>query len=144
MKKYILFIVVFIFFVLSGSMAQTKTEKAVAEAAEKFRLAMVSGSKEDLEFIIMEQLSYGHSGGQVDNKKEFIDKFITGKSDFVTIRITEQTIQIIKKTAIVRHILFAETNDNNKPSTVKLKVILVFVKSNGQWKLAARQAVKQA
>lgn len=143
MKKYILLFVLLLNFALSESQAQTKTEKAVSEAAENLRLAMISGNKVDLDNITMEQLSYGHSGGHVEFKKEFMEKFISGKSDFVSINITDQTIQIIKKTAIVRHILVAEISDNNKPSTIKLKVMLVFLKSHGHWKLVARQAVKQ-
>jgi hypothetical protein len=39
--------------------------------------------------------------------------------------------------------LSAETNDNNKPATVHLKILLIFVKDGGEWKLLARQAVKQ-
>ena len=122
--------------------AQSKSEKAVEQAAEKLRLAMISGNGADLANIVVDQLTYGHSGGHIDDKKEFVQKLNGGGSDFVSINITEQTVQVINKTGIVRHILTAETNDNNKPATVHLKVLLVFVKSHGQWKLAARQAVK--
>ncbi len=54
----------------------------------------------------------------------------------------DQVIVVTRKTAIVRHILSAETSDNNQPGRVKLKVMLVFVKLSGHWKLIARQAVK--
>jgi hypothetical protein len=104
---------------------------------------MVSGNANDLESIVMDELTYGHSGGHVEGKKEFIEKLTSGKSDFVSINLSEQTIQITKKTGIVRHNLTAETNDNNKPATVHLKILLIFVKDDGQWKLLARQAVKQ-
>ena len=62
--------------------------------------------------------------------------------DFVTIDITDQTIDIVGKTAIVRHQFNATTNDGGKPGIVKLKVLLIFQKENGVWKLLARQAVK--
>ena len=68
---------------------------------------------------------------------------MSGKSVFKKIDLSEQTIQIVGKTAIVRHILNAETHDAGKdPSTVKLKVMTVWVKQSGKWKLLARQAVK--
>jgi hypothetical protein len=35
-----------------------------------------------------------------------------------------------------------DTNDNNKPGTVNLGVLLVWQKQKGQWKLLARQAFK--
>ena len=59
-----------------------------------------------------------------------------------TMDLTEQTIKIIGNTAIVRHKLFAETNNRNVPATVKLGILLVFQKTKKDWKLIARQAVK--
>lgn len=124
--------------------AQSKNEKAVAIATEQLRTAMISGNKADLENIVSDKLSYGHSGGHIDNKKEFVEKLTSGKSDFVRIDITEQTISTSGKTAIVRHILTAKTNDNGKPGDVHLRILLIFQKESGKWKLLARQAVKMA
>ncbi len=124
--------------------AQSKDEKAVAAATEALRLAMISGNQQELDKVVSDKLSYGHSGGLVENKTAFLAKFASGQSDFVSINLTEQTIDVIRKTAIVRHKLTADTNDNQKPGTVNLKVMLVFVKDGGKWKLAARQAVKQS
>lgn len=143
MKKFsLVFAVSFLF--LTGIMAQTKSERAVAAAAEKLKMAMISGNQQDLEAVVMDELSYGHSSGMLDDKKLFIDKLVSGKSDFVEIDITDQSVQVINKTGIVRHTLSARTNDNNKAGTVTLKILLVFVKDHGQWKLLARQAVKPA
>jgi ketosteroid isomerase-like protein len=43
----------------------------------------------------------------------------------------------------VRHTLDADTNDNGKTGTVHLKVLLVWLKEGGEWKLLVRQAVKE-
>ena len=110
--------------------------------SEQLRKAMVDGDKAALENLAAEQLSYGHSGGHIDDKKEFVAKLTGGGSDFVTIDLTEQTVSVSGKTAIVRHILKAKTNDNGKPAEVNLRVILVWQKQGSQWKLLARQAVK--
>jgi ketosteroid isomerase-like protein len=122
--------------------AQTKQEIAVKFAVEKLTAAMISGERVALETIASSNLSYGHSGGHVEGRVEFVEKIATGKSDFVSIDITEQTISVTGKTAIVRHLLTAVTNDNGKPGNVKLKVLLVFSKEQGGWRLLARQAVK--
>ena len=122
--------------------AQSKAEKQVAAATEQLRKAMVDGDKNSLENLVTEQLSYGHSGGHIDDKKEFVAKLTGGGSDFVTIDLTEQTVSVSGKTAIVRHILTAKTNDNGKPAEVHLRVLLVWQKQGSQWKLLARQAVK--
>jgi hypothetical protein len=143
MKKFST-IFIFLVFISSTMDAQSKSEKQLAASVEKLRLAMISGNANDLENIVMDELTYGHSGGHVEGKKEFMEKLTSGKSDFVSISLSDQTLQITKKTGIVRHNLSAETNDNNKPATVHLKILLIFVKDDGQWKLLARQAVKQA
>jgi hypothetical protein len=122
--------------------AQVKQEKAVLAAVEKLRLAMVSGNEAELRAVSSEKLSYGHSGGLVENQQQFVEKFKTGASDFVTIELKNQTITISGNTAIVRHELHATTNDNNKPGEVHLRVMLVFQKQAKEWKLLGRQAVK--
>jgi hypothetical protein len=132
---------VFLIVLLHPVFAQ-KSERAVEYAVEKLRLAMIDGNKIILGEIASEQLSYGHSGGHVDDKKEFVEKIVSGRSDFVSIRLSEQKIIVSKKTAIVRHRLDAVTNDNGNPGEVHLLVMLVWQKQEGSWKLLARQAIK--
>jgi Domain of unknown function (DUF4440) len=140
MKKYIA--AALLLFIVLNTNGQKKKETAVAAAAEQLRLAMISGNRAALEAITAPQLSYGHSSGTVESQKDFVEKIASGKSDFVRIDITEQTISISSKTAIVRHQLLAATNDGGKPGEVKLKVLQVWQKQRGGWKLLARQAVK--
>lgn len=125
-----------------ASQAQPKEQKAVADAVEKLKEAMISGDRAALTAIAADSLSYGHSGGKVENKSEFVEAIASGKSDFVTIDLSEQTISIVGNTAIVRHTLNATTNDGGKPGTVKLKLLLIFTKEKTGWKMLARQAVK--
>src|SRR5688572_12420696 len=122
--------------------AQDKSTTAVADAVEQLRKAMIDPDDKTLDKLVADKLSYGHSSGQVDDKRIFIDKLVSGQSDFVSIDISEQTISITDKTAIVRHILKARTNDNGKPGEVNLRILLVWQKQNGEWKLLARQALR--
>ena len=140
-RKLIFGTIAFVFF-NTISFGQTKDEKAVADAVEQLRNAMVNGDKAVLEKLTDEKLSYGHSSGHIDDKKVFVDKLTNGSSDFVTIDLTEQTISISEKVAIVRHTLKAKTNDGGKPGEVSLKVLLIWQKGKGGWKLVARQAIK--
>ena len=141
MKKYLLS-----FLLLSvlafPAISQTKDEKAVAVAVAKLREAMISGDRWQLESITADSLSYGHSGGKVENKAEFVEAIASGKSDFVTIDLSGQTLSVVNNVAVVRHTLNATTNDGGKPGTVKLHVLTVWEKTKGGWKLRARQAVK--
>jgi len=140
MKK--LTVMLLIFAAGLGANAQSKDEVAVAAGVEKLRLAMVSGSKGDLESVLSSDLTYGHSGGKIENKDAFVDAITTKKSDFLAIELTEQTISIAGDVAIVRHILSASTNDGGKPGTVHLGIVLVWKKNKGDWKMIARRAFK--
>ena len=123
--------------------AQTNDEKAVASAVELFRKTMVDPDGKVFNGLISESLSYGHSNGLVEDKKTCIESMVTGKFNFESLELTEQTIKIVDKTAIVRHTFFAHTHDAGKdPGTVKLKVLQIWQKENGNWLLLARQAVR--
>ncbi|HRG82816.1 MAG TPA: nuclear transport factor 2 family protein [Chitinophagaceae bacterium] len=141
MKQFL--IVLFTLTVFINVQGQSKAESQVANATKELTKAMVDGDRATLEKLAADQLNYGHSGGHIDDKKEFVEKIASGNSDFLSIDITEQTITISGKTAIVRHILTAKTHDKGKDlADVHLRVILVWQKLGGQWKLLARQAVK--
>ena len=122
--------------------AQSKDEQAVASAVESLRKAMVDGDSVQLDKIADKELTYGHSGGNIQSKAAFIHAFTSGQSDFVTIDLSGQTIQLYGSTAVVRHTLSASTNDGGKPGTVKISVMTVWQKQKKDWKLIARQAVK--
>ena len=122
--------------------AQSKNEQAVTSAVESLRRAMVDGDSVQLDKITDKELTYGHSGGNIQSKAAFIHSFTSGQSDFVSIDLSGQTIQVYGKTAVVRHTLSASTNDGGKPGTVKIAVMTVWQKQKKDWKLIARQAVK--
>src|SRR6218665_3996723 len=110
------------------AIAQSRDEQAVAAAAEQLRTAMVSGDSTVLAGLTLPQLSYGHSGGHIDDRTEFVHKIVSGKSDFVTIDIADQHIDVVSNVAVVRHKFHATTNDNGKPGTVDLSVMLIWQK----------------
>jgi ketosteroid isomerase-like protein len=123
--------------------SQSSDEKAVSAAVEKLRTALISADKTQLESIAASELSYGHSSGKIETKTEFVEALVSGKSDFIDITLSEQTIKVVGNTALVRHNLSGNTNDPGKgPGTVKLHILLVWVKQGKDWKLLGRQAVK--
>lgn len=124
------------------AVAQTKQEAEVAGAVEQLRQAMISGDSVQLTNIVAEDLTYGHSGGKIENKTAFVHAFVSGSSDFVTIELTDQKIRVYENTGVVTHLLNAKTNDRGVPGTVTLSILTVWHKNKGKWQLVARQAVK--
>ena len=126
----------------NSGVAQNKKETAVAKAVEDLKNAMISADSAKLAALVADDLSYGHSGGKIEDKATFIQTLVSGHSDFITIELTEQNIKLYGNTAVVRHILNAVTNDNGKPGSVKLSILTVWNKQKGKWKMVARQAVR--
>lgn len=122
--------------------AQRSYEEQVQKTVAQFVKAMEDSDLKTLNSLTAAKLTYGHSSGKIETKDQFLQTFKTGTSDFVKINITDQTIDITATTAIVRHLLDADTNDNNKPGHVTLKVMTVWQKQGNKWVLLARQAVK--
>ncbi|MDR6427752.1 hypothetical protein J2738_003907 [Variovorax paradoxus] len=126
----------------AGGGASAEPAVAVAAAAERLRRAMIDPTPAALGVLVADDLSYGHSSGKVDTKASFIGDLVAGKSDFVSIAITDQTIKVAGDVAIVRHTLAADTNDSGKPGKVALKILGIWQKQGGEWKMLARQAVR--
>jgi len=141
MKK-ILTLIVVVFMSVSSLSAQSKSEKQVEEAVETMRLAMISGDRNVLNNLASDQLTYGHSSGKIESKTDFVETLATKKSDFKSITLSNQKIDVQGKTAVVRHILDGDTFDGGKPGKVHLGIVLVFAKDGSNWKLLARQAYK--
>jgi len=117
-------------------------QKEVEKAVEQLRLLMVTPDRKGLEDLAHEELTYGHSGGKVESKKEFVETLVSGKSVFRKIELKDQKIVVAGNTAVVRHRLEADTFDGGVPNTIRLHIVLVWVKEKNSWKLLARQAVK--
>ncbi len=143
MKTLLLFVAALAICGLSGTATfAQKNEKGVAEAVEKLRKAMIDPTEANLNALVSDKLTYGHSGGKVEDKAEFIRALVSNDSDFKTIDLTDQTIEIVDNTALVRHVLTAVTANKGVPATAHIGILLVWVYQKGDWKLVARQAVK--
>ncbi len=140
----------FLLFIQFDSQSQQMTKKGIKlknevwEKTQELSKAMVNADSMLLDELTDNQLSYGHSGGAIDDKKKFIHKLTSGSSDFIDITLDGADITISGTTAIVRHELNAKTLDNQVPGEVHLKVMLVWKFSKKKWKLLARQAIKLA
>ena len=119
---------------------QTGKEGAVSAAVEAWRKAMIAADKSALDKVTATELSYGHSSGRLENKAEFIEAIVTGKSGFSAIELAGQTVNVVDKIAIVRHTFNATRRKEG--DKVKLYNLTIWTQQQDQWKMLARQAAK--
>ena len=142
MKKTIFFVALLLLTSIV-TFAQSTDEKAVGEAVEKLKRAIVDVDEAVLNKLTSPMLSYGHSNGLLEDKKEFIRAITSGESHFTRLDISEQTVTISGDLAIVRHKLAGDTANKGKdPGQVKLGVLYAWQKVKGNWLLMGRQAYK--
>ena len=140
MKKLVIASLLFSLFITAS--AQDKKHKQVEEAVAMLRQAILDGDSLKLDQLTDSELSYGHSAGRLETKKEFVNSLASGESDFESMEVTDQKIVVKNKTAYVRHKIAARIKDKAAANDVKLSVLMVFHKDGKKWKLLARQAVR--
>jgi hypothetical protein len=124
----------------AASEASGETAK-VAKAVEELRAAMVAGDGARLSALVSDQLSYGHSDAHLDTKKSFLES-LAGKNAFKSMVLSNQTIELAGRNAIVRHTFDAENNlAEGKTSQSHISVLQVWTKERHVWRLLARQSV---
>jgi uncharacterized protein DUF4440 len=124
------------------SIAQSGDEAAINQAVDALSKAMVDIDRARLDALTAEKLSYGHSAGKVENKAEFIAGITDKKTIFKTITLTEPSVAVAGNNAVARHIFAADLETDGKPGTVRIGILQVWIKQEGNWKLLARQAFK--
>jgi len=122
--------------------AESADEAAVAQAVADLTKAMLAADKAKLEALVADQLSYGHSGGVVQSKAEFVGVIASKKTVYKSIDLTDVKVSVVGNDAIVRHTWDSVSESDGKSSASHIGVLQVWAKQDGKWKLLARQAFK--
>lgn len=126
----------------TSATAASADEEAVAQAVEALRKAIFEQAKPQLEALCSDKLSYGHSGGRVETKAEFIEAVMTRKTVVKSITLSEHTIAVIGTEAIARHTWESVSEADGKTTNTKIGVLQVWKKHDNAWKLLARQGFR--
>lgn len=124
--------------------AESADEAAVSAAIDNLTKAMVAADKAALEALASDHLSYGHSSGVVQDKKDFVEVIASKKTVYKTITLSDATITIDGPVAVARHVFTAEVVADGKELKPKLGVMQIWQKEGGNWKLLARQSFTKA
>mgnify|MGYP002398194742 CR=1 FL=1 len=104
----------------------------------------IFGTKDSLtlEKLLAKQVTYGHSHGNLQTRKQAIDGAVHNQSTYSDTAISDMTVIAEGTTAIVRYLFKA--NEHKKDGTVvplNFTIMMVWIKEKGDWKLMGRQAV---
>jgi ketosteroid isomerase-like protein len=126
-----------------SALAETNDPAAVAESVSALTKAMLGADRAKLESLVSDKLSYGHSSGRVESKKEFVDVIADKKTVYKSIELSKQTVDVAGNNAVVRHAWESESGTGDgKWNVSKIGVLQVWQKEASGWKLLARQAFR--
>ena len=109
-------------------------------AVEAMRAAMAAGDAKVLDTVLHDKLTYTHSDGRLQTKAQVIEE-LGGKSTFVTLTFTQQTVDITQDVGVVRHIYDSLRNmPDGKTSTAHIAVLQAWIKAKAGWQLLARSS----
>lgn len=126
----------------SSAVAQSADEVGVAKAVEALRQATLGQQRGQLEEMCHAQLAYGHSDGRVETKAQFIEGVMTRKAAVKVLTLSDHVIAVVGDNAIASHNWMSESELDGKATTTKIKVMQVWLRDGGSWKLLARQAAR--
>jgi len=121
--------------------AQTEEQKLTSTLKE-FHQALVSKNTVSINQQTDKALSYGHSNGWVENKKELIEHLENGYMGYSSFREDSIKVEVNGNLAHARFIADINATMSGKEFTFKLRVLEVWVKKGKRWVLFARQAIR--
>ncbi len=142
MMKKILYLFTLLITITFTVSAQTVDEKAIADAGNQLNQGLINRDVKGLDELVAPELSYGHSSGAIEDKAAFLKAVATGPVKYISINLTNQTIQVNGDNAITRHTQDLDLVNNGTPTKLKIGNLLVWHKYNGKWKLVAKQGFR--
>jgi len=126
----------------SIALAQSKEEKVWQRVEALTKAVFETKDSVALDDLVSSKVSYGHSSGNIEDKKTMVHNASTSKKEYKNRSFERVTIDVNDETAIIRHTFRAISVDNGKESPLDLGILQVWKKEKGKWRLWARQAVK--
>jgi len=134
-------VIVFLFNVFVVA-AQTNEEKLV-KTIKEFHEVLVKKNIVSINQQTNKDLSYGHSNGWVETKKDMLKNLETGYLTYNNFKEDSLLVVINENVAHARFVADITATLNGKTGNFHLKVLEVWVRKGKRWLLFARQAVSR-
>jgi hypothetical protein len=141
--KRLLLILMLLASVTAVAKSRIKPDSAnLKKAMTELYTAMVKKDSVTISKLVHKKISYGHSNGWIENKKEMIANLYNGKLVYTKIEQSGEQVEIVRETATVRSTMDIDAALDGKAMSFKLHVLQVWVwKDKEGWKLLGRQSL---
>jgi hypothetical protein len=126
---------------LSADSPTGNLQKEVLAAMETYKNGMIQKDGAALEKVLSPDLTYTHSGGQLQTKAEVIKSITTGSTIIEKIQFSDTKVKVYGNVALVKGRMDLWHSPTN---IVHMDVLHVWVNGPHGWQMVARQATKLA
>jgi ketosteroid isomerase-like protein len=118
--------------------AQEAAGQAVLALEDQWTDALVKANTGFLERLYTDDIVYVHTNGTVNTKSQVIEGIQSGKAKYLSVERSDVKVQDYGDTQIVTFRAVIKVNTVTLPS----RMIHVFVRRNGTWRMAAYQSTR--
>ena len=119
--------------------AASAPEKDVLAAMDAYKDAMIHKDGAALDKLLSDDLTYTHSGGQLETKADVIKSITTGKTIVEAIDFSDTTVRLYGNMALVKGKVELY---HSKTNIVHMNVLHVWRNTPHGWQMVARQATR--
>jgi ketosteroid isomerase-like protein len=118
------------------------TEKAIAGLEQQIRRAVIKGDTSILERYLADDFVGIGPNGDAADKSKTIQELKDGTVKYSAIDVTEENVRMYGDTGIYNGRGDVKLTINGQPQTADVRVTIVWLKQNGQWKRVSFQATR--
>jgi hypothetical protein len=122
--------------------AAAGTENGVAGLEQQIRIAVIKGDTSVLERYLADNYVGIGPNGIKEDKSHTIQELKDGTVKYSAIDVTEENVRMYGKTGIYNGRGNVKMTIHGQPLTADVRVTIVWVKQNGQWKRVSFQATQ--
>ena len=112
----------------------------LAKLEDERRAAMLGSDTEALDRLLHDELAYVHSTGGTDTKDSYIGALKAGTFDYKALECEDRTIKVHSDIGMVFYHMIADVEIRGTLRHLDNRVLAVWVREAGQWRLLAVQS----
>ena len=116
---------------------------AIVNAEKAWAQAALAADVATLDKLLSDDLTYCHATGAKDTKSTYLEKIRTGRPKYLELEFEKLEAKVSGDVAIANSTVHMRSVSAGAEQTVKLVLLHVYVKQQGQWRLLAHQSSKQ-
>jgi hypothetical protein len=126
----------------SAEKVTPEVQKELLAAVEVWKQAVISKDRARLAQVFHDDLSYGHTTGEVQTKAQTIDRILNNKATYEAIDVSDVNIRVYGKLALLTGKFAFHINKDGARTVSNLSGIDVWIAGPQGWQLLARQLTR--